>query len=530
MGREPSTAILWFRRDLRLHDNPTLAAAVEDADTGSPDDTRTDSSDDADRLLPVYAFDPREFGPRPYGGPDSFAYEKTGPHRTRFLRESVADLRESLRERDSELVVRHGRPEKVLPDLADAADASAVYCQTLPAPEERAVESAVERALADRGVELRTRWTHTLHHRDDLATPVAEISDTFTPFKDRLEAESRVREPISTPELPPVPTTDLPPAPTPDSSDSSGREVGQIPESDALGVAPAEEDDRAALDFRGGESAGLARLDAYVWERDRLREYRETRNGLVGPDYSSKLSAWLNLGCLSPRRVRADVERYEAERVANESTYWLVFELRWRDFFQFQVAKHGAQLFRPEGIRERDVDWRGWADEPDQSNENAAAFERWAAGQTGVPFVDAAMRELAATGYQSNRARQNAASFLANDLRIDWRRGAARFETLLVDYDPASNYGNWAYVAGVGNDARNRSFDVLWQAHRYDPDAEYVRTWCPELAGIPAEAPAEKVHEPWTLTDDEQTEYGVELGADYPEPMVDPEIYEGPEE
>jgi len=132
---------------------------------------------------------------------------------------------------------------------------------------------------------------------------------------------------------------------------------------------------------------------------------------------------------------------------------------------------------------------------------------------------------LAATGYLSNRARQNAASFLANDLRIDWRRGAAHFETELVDYDPASNYGNWAYVAGVGNDSRNRSFDVLWQAHRYDPDAEYVTTWCPELAGLPAE----KAHEPWRLAADDRTRYGVELGADYPEPMVDPDIYEGPD-
>jgi deoxyribodipyrimidine photo-lyase len=496
--KSPSTAVVWFRRDLRVHDNPTLAAAAETA-------AGTAENGDSGRLLPVYCFDPREFGSRPYGGPDSFEYEKTGSHRARFLRESVADLREILRSRDSELVVRHGRPEKMLPELVDAVDAEAVHCQTLPAPEERAVDAAVEGALADRGVELRTRWTHTLHHRDDLPTPVAEISDTFTPFKDRLEEGSRVRETVETSDLPPTPAVT-----------GEDFEVGAIPTPDALDVPVPASDDRAALDFRGGESAGLDRLDEYVWERDRLRSYRETRNGLLGPDYSSKLSAWLNLGCLSPRRVGEAVRRYEAERVANDSTYWLLFELRWRDFFQFQVAKHGSRLFRQAGIRERDVDWA----------DDAAALRRWAEGRTGVAFVDAAMRELAATGYLSNRARQNAASFLANDLRADWRRGAAHFETLLVDYDPASNYGNWAYVAGVGNDARNRSFDILWQAHRYDPDAEYVTTWCPELAAIPAE----KAHEPWTLTDDEQRRCGVELGVDYPEPMVDPGIYEGPED
>lgn len=274
MSGEQSTALVWFRRDLRLHDNPTLAAAVEDADTGSPDDTRTDSSGDADRLLPVYCFDPREFGPRPYGGPDSFEYEKTGPHRARFLRESVADLRENLRERGSELVVRHGRPEETLPDLADAAGASAVYCQRLPAPEERAVESAVESALADRGVELRTRWTHTLHHRDDLPTPVAEIADTFTPFKDRLEATSRVREPVATPELPPPPTPDSSVSPessvssgSPVSSGSSDWAVRQIPASDALGVSSAAISTTEGTTAPRSTSGAGSRPDSRDWTR-----------------------------------------------------------------------------------------------------------------------------------------------------------------------------------------------------------------------------------------------------------------------
>jgi len=127
------------------------------------------------------------------------------------------------------------------------------------------------------------------------------------------------------------------------------------------------------------------------------------------------------------------------------------------------------------------------------------------------------MRELNATGYMSNRGRQNVASFLANNLRIDWRRGAAYFETRLVDYDPGSNYGNWAYVAGVGNDSRDRYFDILKQARRYDGDGEYVRSWVPELSGLPADA----THEPWALSDRQQEAYGVVLGTDYPEPVVD---------
>ncbi|ELK51716.1 deoxyribodipyrimidine photolyase, partial [Haloferax sp. BAB-2207] len=282
--------------------------------------------------------------------------------------------------------------------------------------------------------------------------------------------------------------------------------------SDLVGTADANADrapdDRGVLPFDGGETAALDRVESYIWAGDHLREYKETRNGLLGADYSSKFSPWLNEGCLSSRYVKAEVDRYEARRVENDSTYWLVFELRWRDFFQFQFAKHGSDCFHREGIRERtDIDWR----------RDDAKFERWAAGKTGIPFVDANMRELNATGYMSNRGRQNAASFLANDLRLDWRRGAAYFETRLVDYDPASNYGNWAYIAGVGNDSRDRSFDVRWQANRYDEDAEYVKTWLPELDAVPAEY----AHEPWKLSEAEQASYGVELGVDYPEPIVD---------
>ncbi|UIO98743.1 DASH family cryptochrome [Halobaculum sp. CBA1158] len=471
------TAVVWFRRDLRVHDNEALFEAA-----------------DADELLPVYAFDPREYGEREFGGPDSFRFEKTGRYRTRFRRESVADLRERLRERGSGLVVRHDRPEKVIPAVATAVDADAVHFQTLPTPEEMGVENAVRRRLRGQDVTPSRQWTHTLYHLNDLPTAYTDISDTYTSFRKSVENRSTVRDPLPEPELPVAPV------------DAVG--AGSIPSNGDLGLDEAAYDDRAALAFEGGESAALTRVDRYLFEEDRLREYKETRNGLVGQGFSSKLSAWLNEGCLSPRHVERAVRRYERERVANDSTYWLLFELIWRDFFQFQFAKHGSDFFRSGGIRDRDdIDWR----------DDDAAFRRWADGETGIPFVDAAMRELNATGYQSNRARQNAASFLANDLRIDWRRGAAYFETRLVDHDPASNYGNWAYIAGVGNDSRDRSFDVVSQARRYDADGEYVTRWVPELSDVPPSA----VHEPWTLSDAERVEYGVELGIDYPEPMIE---------
>jgi deoxyribodipyrimidine photo-lyase len=474
------TALLWLRRDLRLHDHPALVAAAT-----------------ADRLLPVFVFDPRRYGTADFGGDDSFAYEKIDGRRTAFRIESVADLRDRLRDRGSDLVVRVGEPEAVLSRLADRIDADRVHVHTRPTPEERTAETAVETALDDRDAGLVRHWGHTLYHPDDLPVAVSAVDDTYTPFRKRVESEATVRPPEPTPTPPERPAVD----------------PGAIPSVADLGVESASIDDRAVLDFEGGETAGLARLEEYLWETDGLRTYKETRNGLLGRDYSSKFSPWLNEGCLSPRRVSAAVDEYEQRRVANDSTYWLRFELIWRDFFQFQFAKHGGTFFTPGGIRRRDIDWRT----------DAAAFERWARGETGVPFVDANVRELNRTGYMSNRGRQNVASFLANDLRIDWRRGAAYFETRLLDYDPASNYGNWAYVAGVGNDSRDRAFDVVGQAKRYDPDAEYVTRWLPELAGLPPSA----AHEPWRASAATLADAGVELGVDYPEPMVEPDDRSG---
>jgi deoxyribodipyrimidine photo-lyase len=479
-----TTALWWVRRDLRLHDNPTLVAASQ-----------------ADSLLPVYIVDPREYGQRPYGGTASFEFEKTGAHRVRFRRESVADLREQLAERGSALVVREGRTEAVLADLSREIGADAVHFQTLPGTEERLVADAVRDRLRDEGATTEAHWTHTLHHRDDLPNGVTGVPDTYTSFRKSVEGESRVRDPVGVPTLPPVPA-------------AVGEDHGVFPSLADLSLDVPPDDDRAVLDFAGGESAGLDRLHHYLWAGDHLRDYKETRNGMLGADYSSKLSPWLNEGCLSLRRVHDEVRRYERERVENDSTYWLLFELRWRDFFQFQVAKHGGRYFSRGGIRDReDVEWR----DPAGDDEASAWFDRWKAGETGIPFVDANMRELNRTGFMSNRGRQNVASFLANNLRIDWRRGAAYFETQLVDYDPASNYGNWAYVAGVGNDSRDRYFNIVKQATQYDGDVAYVKQWLPALA----EVPATKAHEPWALSEAEQEEHGVVLGEDYPEPMVD---------
>jgi deoxyribodipyrimidine photo-lyase len=202
------------------------------------------------------------------------------------------------------------------------------------------------------------------------------------------------------------------------------------------------------------------------------------------------------------------VQAYETKRVKNDSTYWLVFELIWRDYFRFIGAQQGDRIFRPSGIQGIPIPWQ----------QDWPRFERWRSGQTGYPFVDANMRELAATGFMSNRGRQNVASFLTKNLGIDWRMGAEWFESQLIDYDVCSNWGNWNYTAGVGNDARGfRYFNIPKQAQDYDPEGRYVKHWLPELAQVPAA----KVHLPGQLQPVEQKRFQVRLGVDYPQPVVD---------
>lgn len=464
--------LVWFRNDLRLHDHEPLHDALQ---TGQS-------------VIPVYCLDPRQFGQTAFGFP------KTGAFRAQFLLESLANLRASLRSRGSDLILRQGKPEEVLPALARELQADAIHWHEEVTAEETQVEAAVVSKLDALGVAANTYWGATLFHVDDLPFAIAKLPEVFTQFRKKVEAHSTVYPTFPTPQqLPPLP---------------AGLEPGDIPTLADLGLTPPPRDDRAQMHFPGGETAGLARLEHYVWQADRLRVYKDTRNGMLNPDDSSKLSPWLALGCLSPRQVYETVQRYEETRVKNDSTYWLVFELLWRDYFRFIGAKHGDRIFYPSGLQGIKIDWK----------QDWPRFEAWCRGETGYPLVDANMQELAATGFMSNRGRQNVASFLTKNLGIDWRMGAEWFESLLIDYDVCSNWGNWNYTAGVGNDARGfRYFNIPKQAKDYDPEGAYVKHWLPALAHVPAG----KVHLPGNLLPVEQRRYHLRLGVDYPNPIVD---------
>ncbi|MEQ9438000.1 MAG: DASH family cryptochrome [Cyclobacteriaceae bacterium] len=464
------TSIAWFRNDLRLSDNIVLTEALRKSDI----------------VYPVYCFDPRHFSDTPLGMP------KMGAFRAQFLIESVNNLRTNLRAVGSDLIVRQGIPERIIPQLAKEVQATRVIASKEVTYEEASVEEKVENLLIPMGIELELLWQSTLLHVDDIPWPINNVPDIFSQFRKEAEKTTQIRASL----------------PAPNSlSNITAISSGDMPSLNQLGLSKPMFDARAVLPFRGGETAGTTRVKEYVWEHNCLKDYKETRNGMLGADYSSKFSAWLANGSLSPRIIYEEIKRYEKERTKNKSTYWLIFELLWRDYFRFIAKKYGNRIFRLTGIQDKDV----------LLSNDTALFEKWKNGETGVPFIDANMREINATGFMSNRGRQNVASFLVKDLALNWTWGASYFETMLIDYDVCSNWGNWNYIAGVGNDPReNRYFNIMSQAQRYDPQGAYVRHWIPELAHIPGK----KVHYPSEIPESDLAGMGVHIGEEYPEPLV----------
>lgn len=224
---------------------------------------------------------------------------------------------------------------------------------------------------------------------------------------------------------------------------------------------------------------------------------------------------WLAHGCVSPRFVHSERLRYErTQGISTKSTYWLTFELIVRDYFTCCAHKWGRKLFFPFGVV-------GRAGRPKWVSDQSL-YEAWKAGQTGVPLIDAHMRELAATGYMSNRGRQNVASFLSLDLRLDWRLGAEHFEAMLTDYSVELNWANWLSAAALKGGRTNR-FNPVKQGKRYDPDGAHIRVWVPELSKVRDE----HVHSPWLMSEDEQREAGCRIGHDYPAPVITTEFWYG---
>ena len=414
-----STIVYWFRNDLRLEDNPSFKEACASAM----------------HLLPIYVH------------PDSnddltgWGFPRFTNHSRKFLQQALHELRQQLIARGSTLLEFSGKPAEVFRLLRDQTEFDFIYCEQIQAPEEIAQVDAIKNL----GFNLREYWQSSMLDPKDLPFDLQEMPDVFTKFRQEVERSKLFyAEPISTPaHIPPLPLLGIATKPT------GGLFTYQV---ESL--------------FNGGELIALAHIDHY-FERRLPDTYKQTRNQLTGMDYSSKFSPWLALGCCSARTIALKLKNYESIYGVNDGTYWLWFELLWRDYFRFLHFKYGSKLYRSQGLIDKGL-----------YSFDEKKFHQWSSGCTGEDFIDAGMRELQQTGFLSNRMRQVVASYWIYDMKGDWRAGAAWFESQLVDYDVYSNQGNWLYIAGRGTDPRGgRPFNVKKQAQDHDPDGAYRAKW-----------------------------------------------------
>ena len=426
--KQDTYGIVWFTTNLRVQDNTALYESLHNHD----------------RVVGVYCFDPRQFALNAYG------FKKTEVFRAKFLIESVINLRNRLEEFNIPLFIYHDTPENRIPDLVKTLNAQSIYYQKEWTQEEHDVQKDLVARLP-KTVAIKSYFDQFLFHPDDIGIPIPDIPNVFTNFRKHVEHNVFVRNVL----------------PIPAKHNCNVPNTTAIPTLKDFGFEDFEPHPHTAFPFKGGEDQALERVQSYFYESKKLGIYKKTRNGLLGTDYSSKLSPWLALGCISARTVFWAVKDFEKTNFKNESTYWLFFELIWRDYFKYVSLKHGNAFFKLGGILNKDYEW----------NRDWDLINSWIQGTTQAPFVNANMIELKKTGWMSNRGRQNVASYFAKTLELDWRIGAAYFESLLIDYDVHSNYGNWMYVAGVGNDPRDRKFNVRLQAERYDPQGHYQRLW-----------------------------------------------------
>jgi deoxyribodipyrimidine photo-lyase len=431
--KQNNTSLVWFKNDLRTNDNTSLLKAIANSH----------------KVIAIYVFDPKQFDTNQFG------FKKTDKFRAQFLIETIKELKANLESLNISLFIYYKNTAKAINDLNQIFNFDAIFYQKEWTQEESDCISELKDNLP-LYIDFIETYDQFLFHPEDIPYQLEEIPRVFTEFRKKCEKESSIRvlkkiEPV------------LPKANLVDN-------ITSIPTIKDLGLEEFTTSTKTAFPFKGGENEALKRLENYFFETKKLGFYKKTRNGLIGTDYSSKFSAWLANGSISSKTIYWKIKEFEQNNFKNESTYWLVFELIWRDYFKYVSLKHGNKIFKIGGILNTDYSWET----------NPLKINKWINGQTKEPFVNANMLELKQTGWMSNRGRQNVASYFSKNLELDWRIGASYFESQLIDYDVHSNYGNWMYVSGVGNDPRNRTFNVKLQSERYDTSGKFQRLWLQE--------------------------------------------------
>ncbi len=421
--------LVWFKNDLRVADNASLSNAINENES----------------VIAVYCFDPRQFELNKYG------FKTTEKFRAKFNIESVTELKENLKKLNISLLVYNDLHENVIPKIVTENKIKTIYFQEEWTKDEvKVVENL--RSKIDSSIEFKTVYDQFLFHPKDIPFEIENLPNVFTQFRNKCEKAIKVRKEFTAKSMP--------------ASNLIENKI-EITSLKTLGFDDFETDNRTAFPFFGGENQAKKRLENYFFETENLSVYKETRNGLIGSDYSSKFSPWLANGSISAKTIYWQICKYEKEITKNDSTYWLIFELIWRDYFKYISMKYGQKIFKIGGILNKNYEWKI----------NKTLIDNWINGKTHEPFVNANMIELKNTGFMSNRGRQNVASYFAKNLLLDWRIGATYFESMLIDFDVHSNFGNWMYLSGVGNDPRDRKFNIQLQANNYDPKNEFQNLW-----------------------------------------------------
>lgn len=460
-----STAIAWFRRDLRLADQPALAAALAAHD----------------RVVPLYVHAPDEEGERAPAGAQRW-----------WLHYSLTALADALAAAGARLTVRRGPAGQALADLIDETRAEAVYWNRLYEPEAMARDRRIKGWLRERGITAESFNAALLYEPWQLETRQGQPYRVYTPFWKRLRGLGLPDAVESTPGSVPGPAR----APASETIE-------------ALELRPRiRRDAGLEANWKPGETGAHERLDTFC--REIVGDY-DTLRDQPAFDGTSALSPHLHFGEIGPRQV----VRALRDRGLADDTSATVFlgELGWRDFAHHVLFHFPHTPTRPLNERFEAFPWR------DPQGDARAGLDAWKAGTTGIPMVDAGMRQLWHTGWMHNRVRMVVASFLTKNLRLHWLHGARWFRDTLVDADLASNTLGWQWAGGCGADAAPyfRIFNPVRQGERFDPAGAYVRRWVPEIAALPDR----HIHAPWQAPTNVLDAAGIALDVQYPQPVVD---------
>ncbi|OJV21117.1 MAG: hypothetical protein BGO21_09550 [Dyadobacter sp. 50-39] len=391
--------IYWFRNDLRLKDNQALSAAV-----GS-----------AEEILPVYVFDPRQFEKTKLG------FRRTSALRTRFLIESIAELRENIRQKGGDLLIRIGKPEEIVARLAEDYHAEYIYTSKEIAPQETRIESSLSKNLKIANVDIKLFWMDTMINAFDLPFPVSKLPSGFADFERLLSNDLKIKDQFPTPEKIALP---------------ADCEAGAIPGLPELGIDPNELPADTSKASRGGEAHALAVLKEYVEQYVK----KDIPHPSAEPLTDTRLSDWLSLGCVSASYIYRSVKAAQSHAVTEDA---IIINLLKREFLHWTLLRFGPRMFKPSGVKH--LFNRRW------KNDNAA-FDKWRNGQTENQSVNGIIEKLTTTGFITAAEREMAARCLVDDLDVNWTWGAMYFESLLLDYEASVNWGRWNTLAGVGED------------------------------------------------------------------------------